>query len=427
MTPLHRVLSAHRGARVWLALLCITLLCRTVPAATVSGSEGKRDKPEPPAFSVPGKVFSKPLKVALPAPQGLVRFSTDGTEPEANSRFYKEPIEITNCVVVRARTFLPDGSSTAIRTESYFLAGDDLKSFKSSLPIVIINSLGEEITSTEKAFASVTILSNTTGQATLTSDDNRAFLALLHVRGHSSLRYPKHSYAMKAVNELRDSQKVSVLGLSKESDWVLYGPYPDKTLMRDMLAYELSNAMGRWAPHGRFVEVFVNENSAVLSMSHYAGVYVLLEKVLQQKERVDIAKLSPGASRAPEISGGYIFKKDHAGISERKKFGAEGPPQAGQVNDRTGYPTPPGGFPADPAGFLPPYGKATAGNKAVPARTTRALSPASPPKTKKAKAKPTDPSQPRTNHIALNELDGMGVEFGGDALEEDGFRTSLKR
>ena len=287
----------------------------------------------------------------------MVRFSTSGEEPDKDSVAYQRPIEITNCSVIRAKVFYPDGSAGPTRSESYFLTGDDLKSFASSLPLVLINGFGQEITSDEKTFASVTIISNSAGQATWSTPEKSTLLALMHVRGHSSLRYPKHSFALKALNELGDSHKVSLLGLSKDSDWVLYGPYPDKTLMRDVLAYDLSNAMGRWAPHGRFVEVFVNENSAVLSMSHYAGVYVLMEKITQNKDRVDIAKLGPGASREPEISGGYIFKKDHAGTSERRKFGPEGPPQAGQVNDRTGYPTAPGGFPADPAGFLPPYGE----------------------------------------------------------------------
>src|SRR6185295_17567894 len=141
-------------------------------------------------------------------------------------------------------------------------------------------------------------------------------------------RYPKHSYSVKTVNELREAQKISLLGLPKESDWVLYAPYPDKTLLRDVLAYELSNQMGRWAPHTRFVEVFVNERGTKLTMEDYAGVYVFEEKVTRGKSRVDIAKLEPSGLREPEITGGYIFKKDHSGRSDRKKLEAGGPPQA---------------------------------------------------------------------------------------------------
>ena len=161
---------------------------------------------------------------------------------------------------------------------------------------------------------------------------------------------------VKLVNERRDFQKASILGLPKESDWALYGPYPDKTLLRDVLAFELSNKMGQWAPHVRFVEVFINETASKLGMGHYTGVYVFQEKVTRDKSRVDIAKLDPSENGEPEISGGYIFKKDHSGRFERKKFPADGPPQAGSSStNRVGYPTPPGGFPADPAGFLPPY------------------------------------------------------------------------
>src|SRR6185295_5428559 len=123
-------------------------------------------------------------------------------------------------------------------------------------------------------------------------------------------RYPKHSYSVKTVNVLREAQKISLLGMPKESDWVLYAPYPDKTLLRDVLAYELSNQMGDYAPRTRFVEVFVSYGSHV-SAEDYLGVYVLVEKVKRGKERVDVAKLDPDDAKEPEISGGYIFKKDH--------------------------------------------------------------------------------------------------------------------
>src|ERR1041384_7417589 len=105
------------------------------------------------------------------------------------------------------------------------------------------------------------VVSGKTGRNSIFGAADYDGLAHLNLRGHSSLRYPKHSYTVKILNDFRDARKVPLLGMPKESDWVLYGPYPDKTLIRDFLAYELSNQMGRWAPHARFVEVFVNEGS----------------------------------------------------------------------------------------------------------------------------------------------------------------------
>jgi len=190
--------------------------------------------------------------------------------------------------------------------------------------------------------------------------------------------------------------------------------------MRDVLAYELSNKMGRWAPHTRFVEVFVNESATKLGMENYAGVYVLEEKITRDKNRVNIAKLNPSENHEPEISGGYIFKKDHTGRFERKRFDPEGPAQAGTTTNRSGYPTPPGGFPADPAGFFPSYKAST--NRVVkpPTRTTSAR-PAAP---KKPKA---DPNRPRTNYVAAAAPEGIKVSDETIFHEDEYFRSTLQR
>jgi hypothetical protein len=105
------------------------------------------------------------------------------------------------------------------------------------------------------------------------------------VRGYTSLRYPKCSFHLKTQDDASHPAKLSILGLPKESDWVLYAPYPDKSLMRDVLAYELSNRIGRYAPRTRFVEVFVSESGSRLTQRDYAGVYVFEEKIKRAKNR----------------------------------------------------------------------------------------------------------------------------------------------
>ena len=51
----------------------------------------------------------------------------------------------------------------------------------------------------------------------------------------------------------------------------MYAPYTDKTLMRNFLAYSMSNMLGHWAAHCRFAEVIINGN--------YVGIYVFMEKL----------------------------------------------------------------------------------------------------------------------------------------------------
>jgi len=92
-------------------------------------------------------------------------------------------------------------------------------------------------------------------------------------RGQSSRRlFPKKSYAI----ELR--RDAPLLGMPADDDWVLYAPYNDKTLMRNVVAYETARAIGRYAARTRFVELRLD--------GRYRGVYVLMERLELGDDRV---------------------------------------------------------------------------------------------------------------------------------------------
>lgn len=99
-----------------------------------------------------------------------------------------------------------------------------------------------------------------------------------------------------------DPLNVSVLGYPAENDWILHGPYSDKSLMRNVLIYRLANKMGRYATRTRFCELYIN--------GEYMGVYVFMEKIKRDNNRVDIAKLLPADTLGDELTGGYILKID---------------------------------------------------------------------------------------------------------------------
>jgi hypothetical protein len=332
--------------------LGIGVICLSAIALSAAVPKLERD---PVIFSIPGGVYTNDLQVELRADGAVVRFTTDGSEPTANSPVYKTPITISQCSMLRARAFYADGRVSRPATQSYVLLANDLRRFSSHLPLIVVNAPGGEIESGDKSFAGLHVLENQPERTTLPDRADFTGSALVGLRGFSSLRYPKHSFAVKIVNDLREPQKISILRMPRESDWVLYGPYPDKTLLRDVLAYELAGAMGEWAPRTRYVEVFLNEQRGKLSMENYIGLYVFEEKVTRDKARVNITKLDPGDTREPDITGGYIFKKDHAERGRRVRWDADGPPMVMTPTSRGGFPTPAGGFPADPAGFLPPF------------------------------------------------------------------------
>jgi CotH kinase protein/Chitobiase/beta-hexosaminidase C-terminal domain len=177
--------------------------------------------------------------------------------------------------------------------------------------LVVLDTFGELVPYGQKIPVAARFIEAKPSRSSLLGTPDFAGLGELNVRGHTSLRYPKHSYHFQTKFN-GESQKVSILGFPKDSDWVLYAPYSDKTLIRDVLGYELSNEMGRYAARTRLVEVFLNDSHGRLTQRNYLGVYVFEEKIKRGKNRVDITKLRPEDNSDPNISGGYIIKKDHA-------------------------------------------------------------------------------------------------------------------
>ncbi len=303
-------------------------------------------------FLPAGGVYRTNVLVKLSsAGDAPIRFTLDGSDPHAASPLYSAPLLVTNTMLVRAGVFPKAAPPSATVAAVYTLLDDELASFSSNIPLIIVNSFGTNIIHERKIEGAMQIADGGRDRTKLTGATDFSGRCLINLRGRASLRYPKSSFTVKWIDGEGDPAPASVFGMPADADWVLYAPYPDKTLIRDVVAYEMHAAMGHWAPRTRLVEVFVNPTGTKLSRQHYAGVYVFEERVKRGKDRVDIAKLKPDDDREPRITGGYIFKKDHidtAGFA----MGGEGTVSTYQ-NTRAGYPTGPGGFPADPQGFQP--------------------------------------------------------------------------
>ena len=80
----------------------------------------------------------------------------------------------------------------------------------------------------------------------------------IEIRGESSQNFDKKSYGLETWDEQYNDIDVPLLGLPEEEDWILYGPFSDKSLLRNKLIYELSNQMGRYAVKTEFVELTIN-------------------------------------------------------------------------------------------------------------------------------------------------------------------------
>ena len=269
--------------------------------------------PEP-KFSIRGGFFTNTISVELSAnsPNEVVRYTLDGSEPTSASTKYSAPIPISESTLLKAKVFGSSSATSPTTTEAYSFVDPGLVGFSSNLPLVVLDTFGERVPYGQKIPVAARFVDTRTGRSSLLGSPDFEGLGELNVRGHTSLRDPKHSYHFQTKRDGKGSHKIAPLGLPKESDWVLYAPYSDKSLMRDVLGYELSNQLGRYAAHTRCVEVFLNDSGGKISQRNYIGVYVFEEKIKRGKNRVDIAKLTPEDVTEPNISGGYIIKKDHS-------------------------------------------------------------------------------------------------------------------
>ena len=74
---------------------------------------------------------------------------------------------------------------------------------------------------------------------------------------------------------------------------MLYGPELDKSMgMRNYLTMQLYRSAGRYASNTLYFELFLITDARPLSLSHYNGLYVLMEKIKRGDDRVAIEQLS---------------------------------------------------------------------------------------------------------------------------------------
>lgn len=175
----------------------------------------------------------------------------------------------------------------------------------SNLPIIKINTNGQEIVDDPKIVADMSIIYNGPGKLNNLNQTDYNYVGKIGIefRGHSSQMFPKKQFGFETLDETgADEIDVSLLGLPKESDWILSANYSDKSLMRNILSYELSREMGNYASRTINCEVIIN--------NEYKGIFVLMEKIKRDKNRVNVSKIASADITPPNVTGGYIFSID---------------------------------------------------------------------------------------------------------------------
>jgi hypothetical protein len=286
-----------------------------------------------PAFSRAGGAFVEPFSLALLTSRGTaeIRYTLDGTVPTEASVLYTGPIAIQDSTEVLCRAYEPGCAPSPVAGATYIALDPDLDDFSSNLPIVIIETRGQQIIyGTYRRVSSAFIDTDHTGRAHITGAVDFVGASGIKTRGRSTAGSPKKSYGLEIWDATNSDQDVSILGLPAESDWILYAPYAyDRALINNAFIFELSRRIGRYAVRTRFVEVFVNNRRDSVSMQDYAGLYILMEKIKRGPERVDVQKLDPWDIGDSTISGGYMLKIDRPDAGDSGFRTARGNPTYG--------------------------------------------------------------------------------------------------
>ena len=189
--------------------------------------------------------------------------------------FYGRPGEGTDSVLYRI-TNLP---TVSIHTENGVIPYDKIHQINSL--ITIISDKGKEL---------------------------QCDSGTIRQRGNGSNTFPKHPFRIKF------NKKQHVLDApAKAKKWTLINNYGDKTLMRNMIAFEMSRRMNmEYTPYIQSVDVLLN--------GEYQGNYQLCDQVDVRKKRVNVEEMTPEDNHEPEVTGGYLIEIDARASSEPSWF-----------------------------------------------------------------------------------------------------------
>ncbi len=214
--------------------------------------------------------------------------------------------QLSNSTDFTCRNFLSVGVNNPSITygpiPSWFVPPFILTS--SNLPIVVLDTYNVAIPDEPKIDGTMGIIFNGDNNTNYITDPFNEFYGQIAIekRGSSSNSFPMKSYALETRGPDSVNYNVSLFDWPSDNDWILYAPYTDKAMIRNVLTYDLGRQMGQYAPRTKLCEVILNGT--------YIGVYVLMERIKINPGRVDVDPLNYTDTLDNQLTGGYIIKLD---------------------------------------------------------------------------------------------------------------------
>ena len=175
----------------------------------------------------------------------------------------------------------------------------------SNIPLIIINTNNQIIVDEPKINVDFKIIDNYPQGLNYPNDSGNVYqgIAGIEIRGSYSATLPQKPFGIETRDIQGNNNNVPLFGMPQENDWILIANYNDKTFLRNVLAFDLFEKMGHYAPRTKLCEVVINDI--------YNGIYVFTEKIKRDNGRVDISKLDLDDNAGDSLTGGYIFRVDY--------------------------------------------------------------------------------------------------------------------
>ena len=146
-----------------------------------------------------------------------------------------------------------------------------------------------------KASLEITDYADTNNHAT--DAPSLATSVLINIRGRSSREFDKKSYRITLIHDDGTNNNQSVMGMDAHHEWVLHGPFLDKTLIRNYMLYNIAGEFMEYAPNVRFCEVVIDGS--------YQGLYLMTESITKG---YDGSRLTMEVEKKGSTFTGYVLR-----------------------------------------------------------------------------------------------------------------------
>ena len=179
-----------------------------------------------------------------------------------------------------------------IETGGHPIPGDPILDDKGFIVDYTVTESGES-----RLKASVEITDNAETNNHVTDAPSLATSAMINIRGRSSREFDKKSYRITLIYDDGINNNQSVMGMDPHHEWVLHGPFLDKTLIRNYMVYNIAGECMEYSPDVRFCELVIDGS--------YQGLYLMTESITNG---YDGSRLTMEVKKKDNTFSGYILR-----------------------------------------------------------------------------------------------------------------------